>query len=465
VSKILKFDDEARRALEAGVNKLADSRQGHARPQGSQRGARQEVRRPDHHQRRCVHREVRVELEDPFENMGAQLVKEVATKTNDVAGDGTTTATVLAQALVRRPAQRGRRGQPDGPQAGHENLRSPLRSGRFTTRPKRSTTRPRSPRLRRSPLLIPSIGEVIANAIDKVGKDGVVTVEESNTFGTGARVHRGYAVRQGLPVPVLRVRCRAPRSRSRRPVHSAAQRQNFVRSGHGSRAGACDEGRKARCSSSPRTSRERPWPPSSSTRSAARSTRWPSRPRVRRATQGDVAGHRGAHRRTGCQPKRLASSWRTPPSTFWAVRARWSSPRTTRPLSKAPGPKATSLVGSPRSVVRSTNTDSDWDREKLQERLAKLAGGVAVVKVGAATEVELKEKKHRIEDALSATRAAIEEGVVAGGGTALLRARSAVPKLLADLDGDEKPPAHRPCSARSKHRPGSSPTTPASRAR
>ena len=111
------------------------------------------------------------------------------------------------------------------------------------------------------------------------------------------------------------------------------------------------------------------------------------------------------------------------------------------------------------------NTDSDWDREKLQERLAKLAGGVAVIKVGAATEVELKEKKHRIEDAVSATRAAIEEGVVAGGGTALIRARPAVAKVVESLEGDEATTAPAPCGSRSMTPAGSSPRTPASRAR
>ena len=188
-------------------------------------------------------------------------------------------------------------------------------------------------------------------------------------------------------------------------------------------------------------------------------------PRLRRAPQGDAAATWPSSPAARSSPRRSASSSTTSPSTCSARPARSSSPRTTPPSSRAPAP-TDDVKGRIAQIKREIDdTDSDWDREKLQERLAKLAGGVAVVKVGAATEVELKEKKHRIEDALSATRAAIEEGVVAGGGTALLRGPSRGRQGRRGARGRRGHRRPHRCTRRSRPRPGSSPTTPASRAR
>ena len=199
--KILKFDEAARRGLEAGVNKLADTVKVTLGPKGRNVVIEKKFGAPTiTNDGVSIAREV--ELDDPFENMGAQLVKEVATKTNDVAGDGTTTATVLAQALIHEGLRNVAAGaSPTGAEAGASRRRSRPRSTASRSRPRRSTARPRSPRWPPSRPADSAIGDVLADAIDKVGKDGTVTVEESNTFGIELEFTEGMQFDKGYLSP------------------------------------------------------------------------------------------------------------------------------------------------------------------------------------------------------------------------------------------------------------------------
>ena len=425
MAKILKFDEDARRALEAGVNKLADTVKVTLGPKGRNVVLDKKCGAPTiTNDGVSIAREI--ELEDPFENMGAQLVKEVATKTNDVAGDGTTTATVLAQALVHRgPAQRGRRRQPDWASSGASRRPSPPPSRRIKAQAKEVDDKAEIAQVATISAADPAIGELIADAIDKVGKDGVVTVEESNTFGMelefteGMQFDKGYlspyfvtdperqeAVLEDAyillhPAKISSVQTLLPVLEKVMQTRQAAADHRRGRRGRGAR--------HARRQQDPRHVQ----------------LRRGQGARLRRPPQGDAAGHGHPHRRPGRSARRSASSSRTSRSTCSAgPRVIITKDNTTIVDGGGAEDDVKGRIDQIKAEIE--NTDSDWDREKLQERLAKLAGGVAVIKVGAATEVELKEKKHRIEDALSATRAAIEEGVVAGGGTALLRARAAV---------------------------------------
>ena len=275
----------------------------------------------------------------------------------------------------------------------------------------------------------PAVGELIAEAIDKVGKDGVITVEEANTMGLELEFTEGMQFDKGYISPYMvtdpermeavledayvlihqgKISAVADLLPLLEKVAQAGKPLLDHRRGR-RRRGAVDAGRQ-----------QDPRPVHLGRRQGAR---------LRRPPQGDARGHRGPHRRARSSPPRSASSSTRSASRCSAPPAASSSPRTTPRSSTAAASATRSRTGSARSAAEIENTDSDWDREKLQERLAKLAGGVCVISVGAATEVELKERKHRIEDAVSATRAAIEEGIVAGGGSALVHA-------VAVLDGD-----------------------------
>ena len=368
--------------------------------------------------------------------MGAQLVKEVATKTDDIAGDGTTTATVLAQAMISAGMKNVAAGA--NPMSIKKGIEAAVAAAVTSIGEQSKDVDDKSDIASVATISAAdaSIGQVIADAIDKVGKDGVVTVEESNTFGTeldfteGMQFDKGYlspyfvtdAERQEVVLDdcyVLLNSAKISTVQDMLPTLEAVMQTGkpllIIAEDIDGEALATLVVNKIR-----------------GTFNAA-----PSRPRLRRPPQGDAAGHGSPHRRPGHQRRgRPQARERHPrPARHRQARRDHQGQHDHRRWWR----RADDIDGRVNQIkAEIENTDSDWDREKLQERLAKLAGGVAVIKVGAATEVELKEKKHRIEDAVSSVRAAIEEGVVAGGGTALIRARSAVQTVVESLEGDEQ---------------------------
>ena len=435
MAKQLKFHDEARRALEAGVNKLADTVKVTLGPKGRNVVLDKKFGAPTI-TNDGVSIAKDVELDDPFENMGAQLVKEVATKTNDVAGDGTTTATVLAQAMVAQGMRNVAAGaNPMGLKRGIEKaVAAAVESIKAQAR--EVDDKGDIAAVATISAADASIGEVIANAIDKVGKDGVVTVEESNTFGTelefteGMQFDKGYlspyfvtdaerqeavldepyilfnsgkisTVQAMLPVLELVMKTGRPLMIVAEDIEGEALATLVVNKIRGTFNSA-----------------------------AVKAPGFGDR---RKAMMQDMAVLTGGQ--VISEEVGLKLDGVTLDLLGRAKRVIITKDATTIVDGAGSHDDVTGRVNQIKTEI--DNTDSDWDREKLQERLAKLAGGVAVIKVGAATEVELKEKKHRIEDAVSATRAAIEEGVVAGGGTALVRARAAVAQVVSSLSGDE----------------------------
>ena len=436
MAKILKFDEEARRGLEAGVNKLADAVKVTLGPKGRNVVLDKKFGAPTiTNDGVSIAREV--ELEDSFENMGAQLVKEVATKTNDIAGDGTTTATVLAQALVREGLRNVAAGaNPMGLKRGIEQAVAAAVADIADQAVQVDDSKDQIANVAAISAADGAIGQVIADAIDKVGKDGVVTVEESNTFGMdldfveGMQFDKGYlspyfvtdperqeaileepyilynqgkisSVQEMLPVLEKVMQSGRPLLIIAEDVEGEALATLVVNKIRGTfnsvavKAPGFGERRKAMLQD------------------------------MAILTGGQVVAEEVGLKLDGVTLDMMGS----------ARKVVVTKDETT--IVEGAGDSA-DVEGRISQIKREVEeTDSDWDREKLQERLAKLAGGVAVVQVGAATEVELKEKKHRIEDALSATRAAIEEGVVAGGGTALLRARASVSAVVDSLSGDE----------------------------
>ena len=435
MAKILKFDEEARRGLEAGVNKLADAVKVTLGPKGRNVVLDKKFGAPTiTNDGVSIAREV--ELEDAFENMGAQLVKEVATKTNDIAGDGTTTATVLAQALVREGLRNVAAGaNPMGLKKGIEAAVSAAVDSIADQSVQVDDSKDQIANVAAISAADATIGQVIADAIEKVGKDGVVTVEESNTFGMdlefveGMQFDKGYlspyfvsdperqeaileepyillnqgkitSVQDMLPVLEKVMQSGRPLLIISEDVEGEALATLVVNKIRGTfssvavKAPGFGERRKAMLQD------------------------------MAILTGGQVIAEEVGLKLDGVSLEMMGS----------ARKVVVTKDETT--IIEGAG-ESSEVDGRIAQIKREIDeTDSDWDREKLQERLAKLAGGVAVVQVGAATEVELKEKKHRIEDALSATRAAIEEGVVAGGGTALLRTRPVVASVVDGLDGD-----------------------------
>jgi chaperonin GroEL len=436
MSKILKFDDDARRSLEAGVNKLADAVKVTIGPKGRNVVLDKKFGAPTiTNDGVSIAREI--ELEDPFENMGAQLVKEVATKTNDIAGDGTTTATVLAQALVREGLRNVAAGaNPMGVKRGIESAVGAAVDS-IASISKEIDEKSEIAQVAAISAADPQIGEVIADAIDKVGKDGVVTVEESNTFGLdlefteGMQFDKGYlspyfvtdperqeavledpyilfanskitAVQDLLPVLEKVMQSGKPMLIISEDVEGEALATLVVNKIRGTFSSAA--------------------------------VKAPGFGERRKAMLQDMAILTGGQ--VIAEEVGLKLETTTLDLLGRARKVVINKDDTTIVEGAGSHEDVAGRIAQIKAEI--DNTDSDWDREKLQERLAKLSGGVAVVKVGAATEVELKEKKHRIEDALSATRAAIEEGVVAGGGTALVRAKPSVASVVEKLEGDEQ---------------------------
>jgi chaperonin GroEL len=436
MAKVLKFDDEARRALEAGVNKLADAVRVTIGPKGRNVVLDKKFGAPTiTNDGVSIAKEI--ELEDPFENMGAQLVKEVATKTDDIAGDGTTTATVLAQAMVTVGMKNVAAGA--NPMAVKKGIEKAVAAAVESIAKQAKDVDDKSDIASVATISAAdsSIGEVIADAIDKVGKDGVVTVEESNTFGTeldfteGMQFDKGYlspyfvtdAERQEVVLEdayVLLNSAKISTVQAMLPTLEAVMQTGkplvIIAEDIEGEALATLVVNKIR-----------------GTFNAA-AVKAPGFGDRRKAMLQDMAvltGGQVVSEEVGLKLENV-----TLDLLGTAKRIVITKDNTTIVDGGGTEEDIAGRINQIKAEIE--NTDSDWDREKLQERLAKLAGGVALIKVGAATEVELKEKKHRIEDAVSSVRAAIEEGVVAGGGTALIRARPAVQAVVDSLEGDEK---------------------------
>ena len=435
MSKMLKFDEEARRGLEAGVDKLADAVKVTLGPKGRNVVIGKKFGAPTiTNDGVSIAREI--ELEDPFENMGAQLVKEVATKTNDVAGDGTTTATVLAQALIKEGLRNVAAGaNPAGLKRGIEKaVKAAVQS--IHDQSQTVSDKTQIAQVATISAADASIGEVIADAIDKVGKDGTVTVEESNTFGIELELTEGMAFDKGYLSPyfvtdqerqeaVLEDGFILFTSGKISAVHDLVPvLEKVMQAGRPLLIIAEDVDGEALATLVVNKIR------GTFTSVAVKAPGFGER---RKAMLQDMAILTGGTVISEEIGLKLESA--TIDLLGRARRIVVTKDGTTIVDGAGTATDVAGRVAQIKAEIEST--DSDWDREKLQERLAKLAGGVAVVKVGAATEVELKEKKHRIEDALSATRAAVDEGIVAGGGTALVRSRAAVDALVATLTGDE----------------------------
>jgi chaperonin GroEL len=435
MAKLLKFDEEARRALEAGVNKLADAVRVTLGPKGRNVVLDKKFGAPTiTNDGVSIAKEV--ELEDPFENMGAQLVKEVATKTNDVAGDGTTTATVLAQAMVSHGMRNVAAGaNPMGLKRGIEKAVAAAVES-LKSQSKEVDDKGDIANVATISAADAAIGKVIADAIDKVGKDGVVTVEESNTFGIELEFTEGMQFDKGYLSPyfvtdqdrqeavleepyILFHSAKISTVQSMLPLLEAVMKTGkpllIVAEDVEGEALATLVVNKIRGTFSS---------------TAVKAPGFGDRRKAMLQDMAILTGGQVISEEVGLKLENAGLDL-----LGRAKRVIVDKDNTT--IVDGHGDKAEVNGRISQIKTEIENTDSDWDREKLQERLAKLAGGVAVIKVGAATEVELKEKKHRIEDAVSATRAAIEEGVVAGGGTALVRARPAVLKVVESLSGDE----------------------------
>ena len=433
MAKMLEFDEEARRALERGVNRLADAVKVTLGPKGRNVVIDKKWGAPTiTNDGVTVAREV--ELEDPYENLGAQLAKEVATKTNDVAGDGTTTATVLAQAMVRE----GRRSVTAGanPIALKRGIdaAAAVVSDRLLEMAREVEEQQEIAHVATVSAQDAKIGELIAEAFSKVGKDGVITVEESPTMGLELEFTEGMQFDKGYISPYFitdQERMEAVLDDAYVLLHSgkissmadflpllekvAQTKKPFLVIAEDVEGEALStlvvnkiRGLLAVC--------------------AVKAPGFGDRRKAMLEDMAILTGGQVISEEVGLKLESVGLD------TLGTARRVVVTKDTTTIVDGAG--KTDDIQDRVRQLrAEIENTDSDWDREKLQERVAKLSGGVSVLRVGAATEVELKEKKHRLEDAISATRAAIEEGIIPGGGSALVH-------IAANLDelgktGDE----------------------------
>jgi chaperonin GroEL len=434
MAKIINFNEDARRALERGVDKLADAVKVTLGPRGRNVVLDKKFGAPTiTNDGVTIAREV--ELEDPYENLGAQLAKNVATKTNDVAGDGTTTATVLAQALVHEGMRNVAAGA--SPTALGAGMRA---AADAVSKALDEVAIPVSDQQAIAGVATVSaqdaeVGELIGQAMEKVGKDGVITVEESNTLSTELDVTEGVQFDKGYLSPyfvtdqeameavledalVLLVSGKISALADLLPllerVLSTGGRPLLI-------VAEDVEGEALSTlvvNSIRRTIKV----------VAVKSPYFGDRRKAFMTDLAVVTGGQVVSEDVGLKLDQVGLE-----VLGTARRITVTKDETTIVDGGGTGEAIGDRVAQIRREIEAT--DSDWDREKLQERLAKLAGGVGVIRVGAATEVEMKEKKHRIEDAIAATRAAVEEGVIPGGGSALVHAAAAVDAL--DLSGDE----------------------------
>ncbi|MCX4763061.1 chaperonin GroEL [Streptomyces sp. NBC_01275] len=433
MAKIIAFDEEARRGLERGMNQLADAVKVTLGPKGRNVVLEKKWGAPTiTNDGVSIAKEI--ELEDPYEKIGAELVKEVAKKTDDVAGDGTTTATVLAQALVREGLRNVAAGaNPMALKRGIEKAVEAV-SGALLEQAKDVETKEQIASTASISAADTQIGELIAEAMDKVGKEGVITVEESQTFGLelelteGMRFDKGYIsayfatdmerMEAVLDDPYILI----ANSKIANVKDLLPLLEKVMQSGKPLLIIAEDVEGEALSTLVVNKIR-------GTFKSVA--VKAPGFGDRRKAMLNDIAILTGGEVISEEVGLKLENT-----SLDLLGKARKvviTKDETTIVDGSGSSDQVAGRVNQIRAEIE--NSDSDYDREKLQERLAKLAGGVAVIKAGAATEVELKERKHRIEDAVRNAKAAVEEGIVAGGGVALLQASSVFEKL--ELTGDE----------------------------
>src|SRR5438477_2129063 len=435
--KELKFSEDARRSLQRGVDTLADAVKVTLGPKGRYVVLDKKFGAPTiTNDGVTIAREI--EVEDVFENQGAQLVREVATSTNDVAGDGTTTATLLAQAIVREGMKNVSAGANPmalkrGIETAVEKVVENLKSQSVEISGKEDIARVATVSARST-----EVGEVLSEAIEKVGKDGVVNVEEGQTFGLELEFTEGMQFDKGYLSPYMVTDAERMEAVLDSPAILVANQkigavkdllpvlEQVIQAGRPLLIVAEDVEGEALATIVVNKLRGT---------FQAVAVKAPGFGDRRKRMLEDIAILTGAEVITEEMGLKLEN---TKLSQLGKARRVVIDKDTTTIIDGAGDPEGIkSRIKQLKSDIE--NTDSDFDREKLQERLAKLAGGVAVVKVGAATETEMKEKKHRVEDALQAARAALEEGIVPGGGVALLHAAQAIrDNVLDTLEGDEK---------------------------
>lgn len=434
--KLLKFNEEARRALERGVDKVANAVKITLGPKGRNVVIEKSWGSPTiTNDGVSIAKEI--ELEDKFENLGAQLVKEVASKTNDVAGDGTTTATVLAQAMIKEGLKNVaaganpillKRGIDKAVERAVEEIKKLSR---------KLSSREDIAHVAAISANSPEIGELIAEAMDKVGEDGVITVEDSKTLETYVEFTEGMQFDRGYISPYFVTDAEKMEVVLKEPFILITDRklsavkplipilEKVAQTGKPLLVIAEDvEGETLTTLVLNKLK--------GTLQSCA--VKAPGFGERRKAMLQDIAiltGGQVASEELGINLEDLDLD-----DLGRADLVRVKKDETIIIGGKGNPEAIKKRIAQIKAQIEETT--SEYEKETLQERMAKLAGGVAVIKVGAATETELKEKKHRIEDALSATRAAVEEGIVPGGGVTLLRARKAVEKLMEELEGDEK---------------------------
>ena len=435
MAKTIAFDEEARRGLERGMNTLADAVKVTLGPKGRNVVLEKKWGAPTiTNDGVSIAKEI--ELDDPYEKIGAELVKEVAKKTDDVAGDGTTTATVLAQAMVREGLRNVAAGA--NPMALKRGIQTAVDavSKQLLEHAQEIETKEQIAATASISAADPQIGELIAEAMDKVGKEGVITVEESNTFGLdlelteGMRFDKGYIsgyfvtdterMEAVLDDPyILIVNSKISNIKDLLPVLEKVMQS-------GKPLAIIAEDVEGEALSTLVVNKIR------GTFKAV-AVKAPGFGDRRKAMLGDIAILTGGQVVSEEVGLKLEST-----ELDMLGRARKivvTKDETTIVEGAGDDEQIKGRVAQIRAEIE--NSDSDYDREKLQERLAKLAGGVAVIKAGAATEVELKERKHRIEDAVRNAKAAVEEGIVAGGGVALIQATKDAESAFSALEGDE----------------------------
>jgi chaperonin GroEL len=432
--KELKFNEDARRSIERGVNILADAVKVTLGPKGRYVVLDKKFGAPTiTNDGVTIAREI--EVEDPFENQGAQLVREAATSTDDVAGDGTTTATVLAQAIVREGLKNVAAGaNPMGLKRGIEKavnaVVDDLKANSKEVSGKEDIARVGTVVTRER-----EIGDVIAEAIEKVGKDGVVNVEEGQTFGLELEFTEGMQFDKGYLSPYMITDAERMEAVLEEPyVLIANQKIGAVKDVLPVLEQVIQAGRPLLIVAEDVEGESLATIVVNKLRGTftAVAVKAPGFGDRRKRMLEDIAIVSGGEVITEEMGLKLEN---TKLSQLGKARKVVVDKDTTTIIDGAGETEAIKgRIKQLKSEIE--NTDSDFDREKLQERLAKLSGGVAVVKVGAATEVEIKEKKHRVEDALKATRAALEEGIGSGGGVALLNASASI--KLDEFEGDEK---------------------------